>query len=147
MKFFCVVLFSSQAEEGGGERVEAKKSQGQETCSCTSCLPRPCFRHRRRNRGPIHPLLTPPSSPALVPRQFLTFSLFSVSFSQLARTSPITRPAGQHVGVKHSDGTEMVTLPLLKAKKKNADKLKTTNQRKDGGEMLKGTLLLLQFSY
>lgn len=63
--FFCCSFFQARLRREGSEWVEAKKSQGQETCSCTSCLPRPCLRHRRRNRGCIHPLLTLPSSPAL----------------------------------------------------------------------------------
>lgn len=91
--FFSFFLFSflSQAEEGGGEGVETKKSQGQKTCSCTSCLPRPHLRHRRRNRGRIHPLHTstdppaPPSPPSSlllcspsIPH-FLPFSAMSLS--------------------------------------------------------------------
>lgn len=68
---FCF-FFSSQAEEGGGEGVKTKKSHGQETCSCTSCLPRPCLRHQRRNRGRIHPLYT---STAPLPSSLLLCSL------------------------------------------------------------------------
>lgn len=135
--------------------METKKSQGQETCSCTSCLPRPCLGHRRRNRGRIHPLSSSTDPPSLLPpscsvlRQFLTFSLslprlFLLNYAELTRMSPITRPVDRCVGVKHSDAPRFSDGHLRHSRKKSPRREKA---RTDRGKMCKGTFPLLQFTY